>query len=706
MAQRFAWTRLSENAPIQQVVRALNRGLPMLTPAIDAAADAAANAVPRYTHVVARITAYTATTVTFEAVATIPPAAGADPCLPAGASGLRVSVVALTNTTIADPAGYTLGTRRANSATWTVARPAAGQTATVTVESTLEDAFGTVDPLGIADTDVLVVPAQGEAVSLVSAVRVVARVTGQTATTVTVTVTVTGEGTEPPTAGTLTIDSWTGLASGEATPTPVSGPLPIVQAYTITKPAFGAGDGRAVWAAVSTDIADALTDKDAQTVPEVGRDTITLAIGAAEVFRDAGAVVFDVTASDPLGAVVPTITTPVHASVTVTGTVTGAGVRTTTLSILRPAVGADDLQFLATATATDRATATTPIVVPAVSRDTVTLAPKLVQAAVTATTESYYAEHGAVPAGVGAITYATSGTATVASGAGTSGDPWVVTRPVFGSGASRLTVTASATGASSGTDAADVTPQERDTVGLTLRVTKIDEPTATTIRYATLATDPTDGTAGLEATVESEAGVGAATTYDTGTGYFTVTRPAYNGGVGRVVFIAQRTDGGPARTPARQTIDVPPREDTTTAGKRAVIGPMALLPQNRNTPNIFDIATDGTYSHNGHTASIVMFAPIPLPPGVTVTGIDYVYRNPSGGTVQFYTYGNGAALDTAVLTADSAGADATYSVVLSHVVSAFVPTFFWVALEGGHGTAQRFVRAVVTYTAPSLTTSV
>lgn len=100
------------------------------------------------------------------------------------------------------------------------------------------------------------------------------------------------------------------------------------------------------------------------------------------------------------------------------------------------------------------------VVIHAVERDTVTLAPRLVRAGGTATTESYHVEHGAVPAGVGAISYATSGTATVASGAGTVASPWVVNRPAFNGGGARFTVTASATGAASGSDGVDVQPQE------------------------------------------------------------------------------------------------------------------------------------------------------------------------------------------------------------------------------------------------------
>lgn len=694
-AKRFQWLRLSENAPIQQVVRALNNALPMLPVEISTTASAAAAGVTRYTKCRPRIIAYDATTVTVRATGTVPTRPGVNPCYDPDADTIEVALVALANTTrISGPA---FDTPSPNPSEWVLSRPAAGEVAEAEFEATLADA--------VSDPDIVRVPAQGEEISLVSAVRVDAVVHegDSTATTLAVDVTLSGEGQEPPTAGTLTIASWQGLTASEATPTPVSAALPFTQRYTITRPAFGAGMGRAVWEGVSTDIPDALSDKDPVDVAEVQRDTVTLApkleqsgaptattisyyathgsvpagvgtvafsaaaTGGATIASGTGTLAdpwvvtrpafgagagrltvtasatgaasgtdaadvqaqerdtvtlapalsvtasptrLDVTATctAPVGSTAPTVDTT-GSTGTVSNTLSDTTVdatRTIVIETFRQAFSANPGVLKLVWSLTGAETVTQTVSVPTLERDTVTLAPKLVQSAVSATTESYYATHESTPAGVGTISYATSGTASVASGTGTLADPWVVTRPAFNAGGTRLTVTASATGAANGTDAVDVQPQE----------------------------------------------------------------------------------------------------DTSTAGKRLVVGPMDLVPQTAATPNVFTIDPAGAYSYVSGVGDVVMFGPIRVPPGCTVTEIAYTYRNPSGGTVQFYTYGGGANLDIAVLTTDTAGADATYTLALSHTVSAFVPTFFWVGQEDGHAGAQRFVKAVVTYTSPSLTVTV
>lgn len=607
--KRFAWLRLSENAPIQQVVRQLNAALPLLPVEITTAADAAANAVPRYTNAVARFTTYTATTATFEVVATIPDAPDADPCAPVGASGLRVSVTALSNTTISAPAGYVLGTRRANSATWTVARPAVGQSATVTVESTLENAFGALDALGIADTDVLVIPAQGDDTAFKSAVRVVARVVdaASTATTLAVDVTLSGEGQVLPTTGTLSVDSWQGITG--AAPASTTAALPVTVRYTIPRPAFAAKAGRVVWKGVSTSHPTALEDYDAQDVPPEDRDTVTLA-------------------------------------------------------------------------------------------------PSLVQAGVTATTESYYATHGTVPAGVGTVSYATGGTATVASGAGTLVSPWVVNRPAFGSGATRLTVTASATGAASGTDAVDVTPQERDTITLPKPTVTLSNITATGFRVAFVSTAPygatppdinVTATAPAVITLVSNGNVGA-----TRTQVWDVTRGAFNAGLGAVQAVASLAGTLSAAT----ELEVPPQEDKTSTRTRTL--GTSLFAEFGATS---DRARLGAYLYNARASgggSLRLWANIEaIPVGATITNVAFrcMSTGPAGGfsgSVEADVETGVALLagPTALTVVD--GTVQTLNLPLSYTVLADVPVSVVVELDPFVDNAARFYRAVVTYTTTSL----
>jgi hypothetical protein len=133
--------------------------------------------------------------------------------------------------------------------------------------------------------------------------------------------------------------------------------------------------------------------------------------------------------------------------------------------------------------------------------------------------------------------------ATITEAAGTFVD-YTVTRPVFGSGAGRVTFTASAANRTTDSDAIDVPPQDRDTQSISVRVTRISETTdqivvrveAITPNTAATVTVNYDG-GGLTVSPATGGTFAATTSFGT-TGHidYTITRDTQGGTPRRVAF--------------------------------------------------------------------------------------------------------------------------------------------------------------------------
>lgn len=199
------------------------------------------------------------------------------------------------------------------------------------------------------------------------------------------------------------------------------------------------------------------------------------------------------------------------------------------------------------------------LVVPEVGRDTV---PLLVAASVQSTSPTSVTVRVTVtdpvpltgsyitltPSAVGTGTVSPSSAQTVASGGYVD---FTVGRPTFGSGTGRVLFTATATGRTDAYDAADIPEQLRDTVPLTMKVTR-GTVSGNNITYTVAVTDPYPQGSGyitVAATAAGGASVspasavisGAATASmsTTATTSFTVTR---SGTPGRVTFTATATN--------------------------------------------------------------------------------------------------------------------------------------------------------------------
>lgn len=216
-------------------------------------------------------------------------------------------------------------------------------------------------------------------------------------------------------------------------------------------------------------------------------------------------------------------------------------------------------------------------------RDTVPLA---MRARVTAVTPSTLTVRVAVAdpypqgAGSGTITYVEQNTgaattpgspqsvtpaATLTEVAGTFVD-FTVTRPAFGAGAGRVTFTATASGRTSDSDAVDVPEVGRDTVFLNVRArVTATTPTQLTVRVA--VADPYPQGAASASISYSDVGVGVITpappntvtpdatlTENPGTYVdYTVNRPAFGSGAGRITFTVTAANRGSAQ----DAVDVP-----------------------------------------------------------------------------------------------------------------------------------------------------
>jgi hypothetical protein len=250
--------------------------------------------------------------------------------------------------------------------------------------------------------------------------------------------------------------------------------------------------------------------------------------------------------------------------------------------------GSGQAQFRAVAT--DNVTDDDFVEIPEVGRDTVYLASRARVLTTNATTITVrYAVADPYPPGGASVTVgyqdlgsggvspATGGTitpaATLTEAAGTFID-YTITRPAFQAGTGRVTFTATASGRVSDSDAVEVPAQERDTIALTARA-RVLTTTATTIvvriavadafpqgaNTATIAyqdlgsggvTPASGGTVTPNATIATSE---AASTYID----YTVTRPAFGVGAGRVTFTITAAN----RTSVSDALDVPEQDRDT-----------------------------------------------------------------------------------------------------------------------------------------------
>lgn len=134
---------------------------------------------------------------------------------------------------------------------------------------------------------------------------VVCRVTASDATTHTVTVT-----TEPP-GGTVQLRSWSGAVSGP----PANTDQPSGTAWTFTRPPFQFGDDEATFAGTVAGV----TDTDAITVPEQGRDTIAILTRVRVLAIGATSYTVRVSASAPFGPRTGTLLVTQAQGVTING---------------------------------------------------------------------------------------------------------------------------------------------------------------------------------------------------------------------------------------------------------------------------------------------------------------------------------------------------------------------------------------------------
>lgn len=202
-------------------------------------------------------------------------------------------------------------------------------------------------------------------------------------------------------------------------------------------------------------------------------------------------------------------------------------------------------------------------------RDT-RVTPILVKASVTATTTTQVTVELAVTDPLGAtpaVAYAVFG-ATYVSGSGVG--PYVFNRPNYGSGTGRVVFTATLPGRPDGIDAVDV-PEQEASEGLVCR-TSLVSTTATQVVVRVAVADPhppggasvTVAYASGGLTVTPASGGTLTPTADlatTGTIDYTITRPNFGAGTGRVTFTASAS----GKAASTDGVDVPAKERDTIA---------------------------------------------------------------------------------------------------------------------------------------------
>lgn len=170
-----------------------------------------------------------------------------------------------------------------------------------------------------------------------------------------------------------------------------------------------------------------------------------------------------------------------------------------------------------------------------------------------------------------------SGTATLDTGPAigvpsASGQQWTFTRGVFGAGAAQVEFRAVLAGSVSDSDFVTIPDQSRDTVPLVMRA-RVTASTPTTVTVRVAVADPYPQGANTATITYSELGLGAATSpvspqtvtpaatlTEAASTYvdFTVTRPAYGTGTGRITFTVTAS----SRTSDSDAVDVPAVEST------------------------------------------------------------------------------------------------------------------------------------------------
>lgn len=315
-------------------------------------------------------------------------------------------------------------------------------------------------------------------------------------------------------------------------------------------------------------------------------------------------------------------------------------------TITRPAFGAGAGRVTFTATATNRQSAIDAVDVPEVDRDTVFLA---MRARVLSTTPTTVVVRVAVadpyPQGAASVSIATQDlgvgsattpaspqtvtpAATITEAAGTFVD-YTVTRPAFGAGAGRVTFTATAANRTSDSDAVDVPEVDRDTVYLAMRA-RITATTATTLTVRVAVADPYPQGAASVSIATQDLGVGAATTPSSpqtvtpastiteaaGTYIdYTVTRPAFGAGAGRVTFTATASN----RTTDSDAVDVP-EASILSSGLTLAIGTCLATNAGSTGPPFNQLEVPFTFSN--------------MPAGTT---FDVGYNNGVSGGVGYVT---------------------------------------------------------------------
>lgn len=502
-----------------------------------------------FDQVAIRLVSADATTVTLEVTATND----------AGTPQVRLKEL-LGSSTVTT--GAAVGTFVASGSTWVLTRPPAlTEPAQATFESFLDGS--------VSDEDAFTIAEQGRDTTPLA---VSAKVTATTATNVTVQVTAT----DPMSASTsitlLVADTGTGSA---ISPVSVSGSGTVVQNYTVPRPAFGSGTTRVVWRATAT---GRLDDTDAVDVPPQDRDTLFCQCSATITATTATSVTVLVTAPAVGGA------TPQVKLVAIQGTATktsgaAAGAYQTqngtanSWVFTRPAFGAGtaSVQFRANAaTAVDDDTY---LVIPEQERDTLFLNCVITQTAQSATTTTYTVT-AATPSGatgtptitlvsLSGATLNSGGAVGVARTQSAGNNVWVLNRGAAIGASGQAVFRADLAGTVSDSAVVTVNEQGRDTVALSANA-KVTATTLTTLTVRVTCVDPVSSVAG---TLTIDSSTGASVSPNTsqaiavGGGFvdYTITRPAYGGGAGRVVFkyaVSGRTD-------AFDAVDVPEQQRDT-----------------------------------------------------------------------------------------------------------------------------------------------
>jgi hypothetical protein len=409
--------------------------------------------------------------------------------------------------------------------------------------------------------------------------QVLAKVTASDATTVTVTVTATSP------AGTPTVE-YVG-ATGSATK--LSGPaIGVASAsgtvWVFTRGTSGSGVGQAQFRAV---FPGNINDDDFVTIPEQAPVLTFAEVRSVITASDATTETITVTGL-PSGATVELV--GVTGSATrASGPAVGVASASGTVWVFnRGTAGGGDGQVQFRAVLSGYQSDDDFVSIPEQGNNAVALA---MRARVTATSPTTVTVRVAVAdpippgtasvtiayqnLGTGGVTPSSGGTVTpvvsLTEAAGTYID-YVITRPAFGAGAGRVTFTATATSRMSDSDAVDVPEADRDTVYLASRARVIaSDATTVTVRYTVADPYPqgansatlsyqSQGTGGVTPVSGLTVTPAATLTEAAGTYYdYTITRPAFGGGTGRVTFTATAAN----RVSDSDAVDVPAIEQNT-----------------------------------------------------------------------------------------------------------------------------------------------